>query len=259
MVQRDLLETVDWEQAYLFLLDCGKADSPDAFAQRVINGIGDFVPFDTASVYLLDGSGKICGHHLRGVDERWNKIYLAYYIHTDNERYNLFQRRELTQKASRLRLNVYDWEKERSSEFVPDFVRARGLLHTCGFGFADMNGKLRVSFALDRTCPKPFRENEVLLLHFLLPHLSNLHKNFYYPYSQSSHVPISLEEGTLTARESQIAELLCQSLSPAQISQNLHIAQSTTYKHIANIYGKLNVSSQRELLAKLLKPKDRRK
>ncbi len=255
MEKQDLLNKIDWEEGCLFLLECGKANTPDDFAQRVIDGIGEFIPYDTASVYLMDGSGKICSHYLRGVDERWNKIYLAYYIHTDNERYNLFQKRDITPETGRMRLNVYDWEKQTSPEFVPDFVRARGLLHTCGFGFEDMNKKLRVTFALDRTHPEPFREEEILLLHFILPHLSNLHKNFYYQVSQPSHIHIAVEEGTLTARESQIAELLCQSMSPAQISQHLHIAQSTTYKHIANIYAKLNVSSQRQLLAKLLKAK----
>lgn len=247
---------LDWTRISQFLLYCGRADSPDAFSRKVIDGIGAFIPFDTASVYIFDGSGKICGHHLRNVDERWSKIYLAYYIHTDNERYNLFQKRFVSSSAESLILHVYEWEKEESAEFVPDFVRARGLLHTCGFGLGDMNGKLRISFALDRTHSEPFSEHEILLLNTILPHLSNLHKNFYYQCNQPSHIDVTMPDNTLTARESQIAELLCQSLSPAQISQELHIAQSTTYKHIANIYAKMNVSSQRQLLSRLLSVKD---
>lgn len=244
----------EWTQTYDFILSCGSANSPDALAQRIIGGIGRIVPYDTASVYLLDGSGKVCSHHLRGIDERWNKIYLAYYIHTDNERYSLF-RNAAVPSTSELILNVYNWEAVQSSEFVPDFVRARGLLHTCGFGLYDMNRKVRVVVALDRTHPEPFEEKQIQLLRFLLPLLGNLHKNFYFQYQQSSNSSILQESAALTARESQIAELLCQSLSPAQISQELHIAQSTTYKHIANIYAKLNVSSQRQLLSKLLAPK----
>lgn len=246
------LTAEEWERIYRFLLKCGEADSPTALAKAVIDGIGVFAPYDTASVYLLDGNGKVCGHHLRGVDERWNKIYLAYYMHTDNDRYSLFRKEFVDDLGETVICNVYNWEQVESGEFVPDFVRERGLLHTFGFGLHDRNDRLRIVFCLDRTHPEAFREDEIRTLRRLLPLLVGLHRNFYYQQAQPSAVPVKAVESTLTARESQIAELLCQSLSPAQISQQLHIAQSTTYKHIANIYAKMKVSSQRQLLSKLL-------
>lgn len=248
-----VFDEYDSEQLYNFLLSCGLAGSPEELSVRLIDGIGQFIPYDTASVYLLDGSGKICGQHLRGIDERWSKIYLAYYIHTDNQQYNLFQKKSFQNPSGKLVLNVYNWEQIHSSEFIPDFIRARGLLHTCGFGLYDLNNRLRITVALDRMHPSPFKNKEILFLKTFVPLVSNLHKNFYYQ-NYTSIPAATKEENNLTARESQIAELLCQSLSPAQISQTLHIAQSTTYKHIANIYEKMHVSSQRQLLSKLLIP-----
>ncbi|MBQ8063256.1 MAG: DNA-binding response regulator, partial [Clostridia bacterium] len=55
-----------------------------------------------------------------------------------------------------------------------------------------------------------------------------------------------------TDREVEIVDLICQGISPANISKILHIATSTTYKHIAHIYEKFHVSSRQELLVKLL-------
>ena len=56
----------------------------------------------------------------------------------------------------------------------------------------------------------------------------------------------------LTKREQEVVELLCRGLSPAHVSKTLKISVSTAYKHIAHIYKKLNVSSQQELLVKVL-------
>ena len=41
-------------------------------------------------------------------------------------------------------------------------------------------------------------------------------------------------------------------LSPAHVADTLFISTSTAYKHIANIYKKLHVSSQQELLVRVL-------
>ena len=63
------------------------------------------------------------------------------------------------------------------------------------------------------------------------------------------------KEYNLTKREIEITNLLCQGMTVQNISSVLYIALTTTYKHIANIYKKLGVSSQQELLVKMLNRK----
>ena len=246
-----------WKEIYDFVLECGYAHDPNQFAEKIIDHIGNFLAFDCASAYLMDGSGKPCGQHLRNIDERWIKVYLAYYVDTDDSRYSLFKESTRRNIPDNLILNTYDWESEKSSEFVPNFIRVRGIKYSCGFGFYDMHGNLRMAIALDRTQGDNFSEEEMHLLRLIIPQLNNLHKNFFYQgFTSKKAFRQVATETSLTARESQIAEMLCQSISPAEISRTLHIAQSTTYKHIANIYEKMNVSSQRELLARLLSQPD---
>lgn len=245
-----------WEQMSDFVLRCGNTCDPNQLVAEIMDGIGQFCRFDTASAYLLDKSGNICGQHLRNVADRWSKIYLAYYINTDDQRYSLFRKAAIGNPSGKLIMKVYDWEHENSEEFVPDFVRARGLKYTCGFGLFDLHHNLRASISLDRTQGENFSEEELQTLWRIIPHLNNLHKNFFYQGSSSRVVKQAALATSLTVRETQIAELLCQSASPAEISRTLHIAQSTTYKHIANIYQKMNISSQRELLACLLHQED---
>ena len=250
------IDSTCWEKIYYFLLECGKTNTPNEFAVSVINHIGEFCRFDAASVYLLDGCGKLCGQYLRNTEDRWSNIYLAYYINTDDKRYSLFRKSAISNPDGKLMLNTYDWDHVESSEFVPHFVKARGLKYSCGFGLYDTNHNLRMLISLDRTQGEAYTKEELQLLRLIIPQLNNLYKNYFYQGYASKAVKLATKETALTARESQIAELLCQSMSPSDISETLHIAQSTTYKHIANIYKKMNVSSQRELLARLLNQPD---
>ncbi len=54
---------------------------------------------------------------------------------------------------------------------------------------------------------------------------------------------IAWETTNLTSREVEIANLLCQGLTPETISKSLYIERSTANKHIYNIYKKMQVSS----------------
>ncbi|SHD77549.1 Response regulator containing a CheY-like receiver domain and an HTH DNA-binding domain (fragment) [[Clostridium] ultunense Esp] len=92
-----------------------------------------------------------------------------------------------------------------------------------------------------------------MILNLAIPHLNNLHKNFFYQQTSRKGIDqISWETTDLTDREIEITNLLCQGLSPGNISKSLCISLSTTNKHIANIYEKMNVSSIQELLVRIL-------
>jgi two-component system secretion system response regulator SalR len=54
----------------------------------------------------------------------------------------------------------------------------------------------------------------------------------------------------LTARESEIVSLLCKGIGTTLISRELFISRPTVYRHIANIYSKLGISSLQELMVK---------
>jgi len=98
-----------------------------------------------------------------------------------------------------------------------------------------------------------FTDNEFMTLCLAIPLLNNLHKNFFTQQTSRQAVDqISWDTTDLTAREIEIANLLCQGVSPAVISQSLYISQSTTNKHIAHIYEKMHVSTLQGLLVRLL-------
>jgi DNA-binding NarL/FixJ family response regulator len=132
-------------------------------------------------------------------------------------------------------------------------VRPLGLHYSLGFNLYDCDGALRTMFMLDRTTQVPFSEQELDALSLAVPQLNNLHKNFFSNGRRERVVKdLSWDAADLTEREIQIATLLCYGLKPAKISEKLHISQATVYKHIANIYKKMQVTSRQELLVRLL-------
>lgn len=111
----------------------------------------------------------------------------------------------------------------------------------------------RTVFSLDKTRNENFKEDECNILNLSIPILNNLHKKFFIPYSSKKDVnQIAWETTNLTSREIEIANLLCQGLTPETISKSLYITKSTTYKDISNIYKKMQVSSMQELLLRLM-------
>jgi DNA-binding CsgD family transcriptional regulator len=107
-------------------------------------------------------------------------------------------------------------------------------------------------YSLDRAARNGFTQEEIEILCILQTHLDNLHKNLFVLASKNRHNKNSVVQDLLTRREMEIADLLCRGLTPIKISGRLCISPPTTYRHIANLHMKLNVSNRQELLLKLM-------
>lgn len=245
-------QPVSYKRVYDFLLACGQARSPKNLAVEIISNMRTLCAFDEALVYFMDGNGKVCNQYLVNIDESWSAMYLEYYAHTEQQRYSCLS--DVRENTNKFLVNIREWERESSSEFVPNFIRPRRLKYSIGFSLFDINGVQRIIIALDRTRDEIFSKEEYLNLTAAVPQLNNLHKNFFYQQnSQSALKQIAWEETKLTPREIEVANMLCQGVTPANISRTLYISVPTTYKHISHIYEKMHVSSRQELLVRLLR------
>ncbi|MBO7690688.1 MAG: hypothetical protein J6T14_07670, partial [Clostridia bacterium] len=145
------------------------------------------------------------------------------------------------------------WWDMPDSEFIREYINENRISESLSFVLYDLNRQPRSVFTFDMKDGKKFKKEDVELLYTLVPALNNLHKNFYVKIPGGfRHSNPLYTDAALTDREVEIVDLICQGVSPANISKILHIATSTTYKHIAHIYEKFHVSSRQELLVKLL-------
>lgn len=99
-------------------------------------------------------------------------------------------------------------------------------------------------------------QREQAILFSLRPHLLNLYSIHAKLTDQTrGHLfaaELAADCRLLSKREAEIARLLCQRLSAAEIATKLLISPYTVQRHIANIYEKLKVGNRRQLLIKML-------
>lgn len=244
--------TVDWKTLYEVVSLCNQACNPRSFGVGILEHIGKLVPFQQGLLYLIDANHHLMGHYLKDIEERYNQAYLEYYVDSDDGTYDAFA--DLREDPNNATINVHDWKKERSSEFIPDFIQDRGLAYSAGFGLFDLHGSIRLVIALDRLQDCPFTNQELYHLKLAVEMLNSSFKKFFYHGTSWSQIDKDyLKAQNLTPREIEVADFMSQGISPANISNILCISQSTTYKHIAHIYNKLGVSNKQELLVKLLR------
>lgn len=241
--------------AYNLVLECSSAHTPRGFVVRFLELMKRVCPYDEAFVLFLDPEGRLTGRYTINIDSCWPERYINDYLQQPDFPLEFRPAQGGTENDPSFKsTRIVDWSTCENIRFLTDYIRPRHLCYSWGFAFADLNGTYRVVMSLDRTHPTPYTEAESNRLLLALPVLNNMHRNFYYQGMDNAGSPVqsSWSQYHLTRRETEIADLLCQGMSVQNISSALFIAVTTTYKHIANIYEKVGVSSQQELLVQLL-------
>lgn len=232
------------KQVNQFLLTCGAADDLYQFVKAVLDGVRVFCRYDQATAYLFNGNAKIVDRYLVNFDSKQSDVYLKYYFETT-----------LGRNYGHVNSKVWTtaWDHAIADDFTTDYIQTRGIKRSAYFRLTDSNIMLRTFFAMDRIQDIPFSPDELEVLRFVVPHLNNLHRKLFLPPKDKADRKRALMEmAGLTVRETEIALLLCNGVSPTNISNTLHIAPATTHKHITHIYEKLHVSNLQELLVYLL-------
>ena len=244
--------------AYTLILECSQAHTPRSFSIKLLELLKKVCPYDEAVVFFFNANGKVSGHYAVGIKPQWLEMYCSYYLgflQDSSPQSDLYQ--NLNERSNFNFCQLIDWSAAPHSEFKTDYIDARHLKYTWSFTFFDLLGAYRVVFSLDRTRAVPFSEVELNRLRLALPILNNMHRNFFYQGmdTRDTVVQTPWTQYNLTARETEIATLLCQGMTAQNVSAALCIAITTTYKHISHIFQKTGVSSQQELLVKLLNQK----
>lgn len=235
-----------------FLLRCGNVHEPYKFCVSVLDDIGDIIEFDEGLFLMLDGNHRIVRKYAKNISPRWISVYLEYYSRLSDPDFGLDS--EVFEQESRPLVKVIDWAKYywADDDFLVDYIQPRGLKESLTFVLFDLNGTPATAFSLDRTRKEPFGEKDVQTANAITPHLNNLYKNMFVRPSGQVRLWDGHGADDLTAREREVCELMCEGVTPRNISRELHISLGTTNKHIGHIYQKLEVGSRQELLVRLL-------
>ena len=243
---------IPWRKGNDFLMRCGEVHEPYRFCVTVLEGMRGIVPFDQGLFLMLDANRKITRKYFLDFPKYWKSIYLEYYARSEHA-FGLDE--ELSESMGRPYAEVISWDDYDwiHDDFMEHYIRARGLRHSLTFVLFDLYGAPATAFSLDRMRDEPFSSREVQAVTLAVGHLNNLYKNlFVRPVGQVRMWDGATGADELTPREREVVDLICQGISPANISRELHISIGTTNKHIAHIYRKLDVGNRQELLVRLL-------
>ncbi len=255
------LDSVDpscYIDAYNLILECSQAHTPRSFSVKLLDLRQKVCSYDKAIVFFLNANQKVSGYYSVNIDDSLINTYLEYYLNIVGDiapNYDIYINKK--ENSGYNFSNIIDWSQLPPSEFKQGYIDVLGLKYSWGFCFFDLLGIYRVIVSLDRTRNVPFSKIERDRLGLALPILNNMHRNFFYQGMDTKEhvVQTPWQEYHLTTRETEVANLLCQGMNAQNISSALYIAITTTYKHISNIFQKTGVSSQQELIVKLINKK----
>lgn len=236
-----------------YLLLCGSRCEPYQFCLTAYEGLRDIIRFDQGIFFIYDGNQKIARRHFDHISRRWISMYLEYFSRMPSFGFDIA--RDVSKHDGTTQVQVIEWGTYEclNSDLVDYYIKPRGLKYTLSFLLQDPRGNPSVSFAFDRIHRERFSDRDLAIVRVISAHLDNLYQNLLVEPTGHRHVwEHDARTALLTPREREVVDLLCQGVTPTNISRELCISKETTNKHIAHIYRKLDVTSRQELLVRLL-------
>ena len=146
-----------------------------------------------------------------------------------------------------------DFKGEFETEFGRDFLLKYDMRFCLALGNFALTGGRGFFIGLYRGIRAPFSEREVVIAQSIFPHLHNLFLAVARPseYRERCCRKVAAASG-LSQREQDVAVLLTDRLSTAEIADRLFISRHTVEKHVEHIYLKLKANGKREARMLLL-------
>ena len=250
-----MTESNIYQDIYQLIIQLNDAQNPRDLVTQALPLIQEHCAFDEAMVYFLDHNGKFCGQYLLNITTQTSTFYRDYYQNLDEGKYSIYK--SYPQDFLHSRPVIHYWNEETDNEFVRDFILPRKLSCSIGFALHDLYHNPRCVIALDWMNHRKPSESEIAFLNLFMPLLDSMFRKFFYQGMKENALRWAADGlAQLTSRESEIVNLLGQGVSPANISKKLCISRATTYRHIANIYKKMQVTNRQELMVLLLNLKE---
>jgi DNA-binding CsgD family transcriptional regulator len=242
--------SLPWEKIQDFIAEVGAAENVADFFQRFTQNIDALIPIDLYCVLGVVGpEGGLCESKTVVESGKWFNYFTNYYWRLIPD----------LSKEPGVNTRIVDWNHYMDTEYANDFMAPQYIRYSLGIQSLGKIPGFTGILALNRSKTSPqFSGQEQQIMEVLQPHLSNIfrfltllepRKPETIPIPEPADQNPQLEK--LTPREIEIVGLLCRGLSTNEICTLLVISENTAYRHLNNIFAKLNFSSRTELVAKL--------
>lgn len=234
-----------WSRINDYLLEVGSARDANEFGRRALSCLNDLVAYDGNGLFAVnDGTGRM-RVFVSSIASKWIELYHNYYW-------------KVQPPLPSSNTKIIDYRELRHTEYATDFISPQGIRYTAAIYNLKSVDNNPVGLIINRSKTSPgFSEQERMILEVIQPHLSNLYAiHTLLARSDIMQLPdaatIASDFKCLTKREAEIAALICHKFRTGMIATQLMISPMTVYRHVANIFTKLNVFDREELVERLL-------
>lgn len=226
-----------------------RAESPEEFQEHLFELIKRLLPVDGLrfNVYVprIDLDHEVAsGKGVRRMTKEYHdKFWLIDPMHPsryDDSNTNVI--------SNSMLMTDIAWSR---TEFFKEFFEPRGYFHNVDVFFRNTQRIIAVLSLLRNDRDQPFRQNEVELLEKLQPFIQYTLSNIYLPQRIHDRTTLA-EQFELTPRELDVVEIALTGASNKVLVEQLKVSLPTLRTHLQNIYAKVGVHSNSELISKLL-------
>ncbi|HEX3043707.1 MAG TPA: helix-turn-helix transcriptional regulator [Bacillota bacterium] len=238
---------IPWIRIHDYLYEVGAQPNLDVFCRKALEKIDYLVPIDNSAAFfaLKNPDLPYIREHIGGTTKEMDAYNQYYGAKSPNFKFD--------------KVVPVNWHDYRHTEFVTDFAFPYDIGQSI-IMYIFPQESFPVSISINRPRRSlPFDDQTKTILEFIQPHLSN----YYSIYSKMDQLTMEQfhtrelvqECKLLSKREAEVAALLCQRLTMAEIATKLLISPRTVQTYVENIKEKLGVRNRRELVGKLLTPR----
>ena len=241
---RKLVESLPWRGIASVLESVEAETAMRPLAQKTLVAMESLIPYDHAG-FLVANAHDITHAELlvhRRADESLLREYIAHYIHLDPTL-------PFVRTTERFENS---WRRHPETEFTRDFIARIGTPDVIGISDLCLTGSLGFVVVLHRRGSHGFSEREKLTLSALWPHMHHLSSALISPVrARMAMAADILSAAGLSPREKEVAMLLRQCPTVAEIAEQLRISRKTAATHLGRIYMKLDARGKRDVMTRL--------
>ncbi len=240
----------DWLTINNLILNMYSHNGKRLLDNDFIKNLKYLIPYDRASFFIHDYEGErtLCKPEGIGFEEGVLEEKSEFINNSVPHVWVNFYERSTVVRDS----DLFDERELRNSMYYSSLLINENVKYFLTISLAHNKMRVGVLTLFREKDKEDFSDKEVYIAEQIMDHIACYAYQSYEldQYNQKSHRirPEKLaKQYDLTARESQVLQLLLKGYSTRSICEELHVAEPTAKKHLGGLYSKLKIKNKAEL------------
>ena len=247
-----ILKVNEWKIISDILYELYYLDDIKVFEEKFLALIRSLIPYNQSSFYVVDRDTKMPIKEKSVFIDTAEDMTQVFYDHIVPERNYLKNLFEYSQSLVYVDSDVLDDNIRNKTSFYINYLEPQGIPYVCGIIIIKNSVLLGMMNLFRSEKWEDFNDKEVFILNILKNHIAQITPRLLdkYKFNKCERILAEdeLDKYRLTQREKEILPYLLGGYTNEEISKIFFISNSTTKKHIYNVFIKLGVNNRLGLI-----------